>query len=109
MTERKQYSLPVDIPAGVKCRLEFHVKFLKIDINEKIQAAIEYLDEKGNIVDIASIIETASSSGWKFATCESVAPPGASHAQVSFHKRGSTSWGWVDDVRLADASYQEHK
>ena len=107
--ERKQYSLPVDVPAGVRCRLEFYVKFSKIDINEGIEAAIEYLDEKGNIVDIATVIKTASSSGWKFATCESVAPPGASHAQVSFHKRGSTSWAWVDDVRLVDASYQEHK
>ena len=109
VTERKHYSLPVDIPAGVRCRLEFYVKFSKIDINEKIQAAIEYLDEKGNVVDIATVIKTASSSGWKFATCEGVAPPGASHAQVSFHKRGSTSWAWVDDVRLVDASYQGHK
>ena len=109
VTERKQYSLPVDIPAEVRCRLEFYVKFLKIDINEKIQAAIEYLDEKGNIVDVASIIETASSSGWKFATCESVAPPGASHAQVRFHKEGATGSAWVDDVRLVDASYQGHK
>ena len=51
--ERKQYSLPVDVPAGVRCRLEFYVKFSKIDVNEGIEAAIEYLDEKGNIVDIA--------------------------------------------------------
>ena len=109
VTERKQYSLPVAIPGGIRCRLEFYVKFLKIDINEKIQAAIEYLDEKGNIVDVASIIETASSSGWKFATCESVAPPGASHAQVRFHKEGATGSAWVDDVRLVDASYQGHK
>jgi hypothetical protein len=109
VTERKQYSLPVAIPGGIRCRLEFHVKFSKIDINEKIQAAIEYLDEKGNIVDVASIIETASSSGWKFATCESVAPPGASHAQVRFHKEGATGSAWVDDVRLVDASYQGHK
>ena len=65
VTERKQYSLPVDIPAGVKCRLEFHVKFSKMDINEGIEAAIEYLDDEGNIVETASVIETASSSGWQ--------------------------------------------
>ena len=106
VTERKQYSLPVAIPGGIRCRLKFYVKFLKIDINEKIQAAIEYLDEKGNIVDVASIIETASSSGWKFATCESVAPPGASHAQVRFHKEGATGSAWVDDVRLVNVSRQ---
>ena len=109
VTERKHYSLPVDIPAEVRCRLEFYVKFSKIDINEKIQAAIEYLDEKGNVVDIATVIKTASSSGWKFTTCESVAPPGASRAQVRFHKEGATGSAWVDDVRLVDASYQGHK
>ena len=109
VTERKQYSLPVAIPGGIRCRLEFHVKFSKIDIDEEIQAAIEYLDEKGNIVGTTSVTETASSNGWRFATCESIAPPGASHAQVSFHKRGSTSWAWVDDVRLVDASNQDCK
>ncbi len=109
VTERKQYSLPVAIPGGIRCRLEFHVKFSKIDIDEEIQAAIEYLDEKGNIVDIATVIKTASSSGWKFATCESVAPPGASRAQVRFHKEGATGSAWVDDVRLVDASYQANE
>ena len=107
VTERKQYSLPVDIPAGIICRLEFHVKFSKIDINEAVQAAIEYLDEKGNIVDTTAVTETASSGGWQFATCESPAPPGASHARVRFHKEGATGSAWVDDVRFMDASYQE--
>ena len=109
MTERRQYSLPVDIPAGIRCRLEFHVKFSKININEAVQAAIEYLDEKGSIVDITSVTETASSGGWQFATCESPAPPGASRAQIRFHKEESTGSVWVDDVRLVDASYQEHQ
>ena len=39
-----------------------------MDINEGIEAAIEYLDDEGNIVETASVIETASSSGWQFAT-----------------------------------------
>ena len=90
VTERKHYSLPVDIPAGVRCRLEFYVKFSKIDINEKIQAAIEYLDEKGNVVDIATVIKTASSSGWKFATCEGRCPAGCLACT------GKLSQAWVN-------------
>ena len=107
--ERKQYSLPVDIPAGVACRLEFYVKFSEINPSQEIEAAIEYLDETCHIVDTASVIETASSSGWEFATCESIAPPGTSKAQIRFHKEGSTGGAWVDDVRLVDASYQERQ
>ena len=109
VTERKQHSLPVDIPAGIKCRLEFHVKFSKIDINESVQAAIEYLDEKGAIVDTTSVAETASSGRWQFAKCESTVPPGASHARIGFHKEGATGSAWVDDVRLVNLSHQKRQ
>ena len=106
---RKQYSLPVDIPAGITCRLEFYVRFSEINSNVTIQAAIEYLDDKGKFVAVTSVTETASASGWQFAICESIAPPGASHAQVRFHKEGTTGSAWVDDVRLVNASSQEHQ
>ena len=109
VVEHRQYSLPVDIPIGTRCRLEFHVKFSKMDINEGIEAAIEYLDDEGNIVETASVIETASSSGWQFATCGSIAPPGTSHAQIRFHKEGTTGSAWVDDVRLVNVSRQQRQ
>ncbi len=105
--ERKQYSLPVDIPGGIRCQLEFHVKFSKIGGNEAIQAAIEYLDENGTIIDTTSVIQPASASDWKLVTCESIAPPGALRARIRFHKEGATGSAWVDDVRFMDASYQE--
>ena len=101
---RNQYSIPVDIPAGVTCRLEFYVKFSEISATERIQAAIEYLDEKGNIVDTRSVTETGTSSDWKFVMFESIAPPRASYAQIRFHKESGTGSAWVDDVRLVDAS-----
>ena len=109
VVERRQYSLLVDIPAGVTCRLEFYVKFTEINTTERIQAAIEYLDDEGNIVETASVIETASSSGWQFATCGSIAPPGTSHAQIRFHKEGTTGSAWVDDVRLVNVSRQQRQ
>ncbi len=109
VTEREQYSLPVNIPAGIRCRLEFHVKFSKIDTNEAIQAAIEYLDENGTIIDTTSVAESASASDWKLITCESIAPPGAVRAQIRFQKEGATGSAWVDDVRLMDTSYQERR
>ena len=80
-----------------------------MDINEGIEAAIEYLDDEGNIVETASVIETASSSGWQFATCGSIAPPGTSHAQIRFHKEGTTGSAWVDDVRLVNVSRQQRQ
>ncbi len=106
LVERKQYSLPVDIPAGITCRLEFHVRFSDVSANARIQAAIEYLDNSGNIVDAASVTETASSNDWSFAAYESAAPAGASYARIRFHKEGATGDAWVDDVRLVDASFQ---
>ena len=109
LTERKQYSLPVDIPGGIRCRLEFYVKFSEIGGNEAIQAAIEYLDENGTIIDTTPVTQPASASDWKFVTCESIVPPGAMRAQIRFHKEGATGSAWVDDVRLMDASYQEQR
>lgn len=109
LTERKQYSLPVDIPDRIRCRLEFYVKFSTIGGNEAIQAAIEYLDENGTIIDTTSVTQPASASDWKFVTCESIVPPGAMRAQIRFHKEGASVSTWVDDVRLMDASYQEQR
>lgn len=106
VVERKQYSLPVDIPSGITCRLEFYVRFSEVNTNVRIQAAIEYLDNRGNIVDAASVTKTASSNDWRLTTCESTAPAGASHAQIRFHKEGAGGGAWVDDVRLVDASHQ---
>ncbi|MDE0506853.1 MAG: hypothetical protein OXI86_22480, partial [Candidatus Poribacteria bacterium] len=109
VTERKQYSLPVDIPDGIRCRLEFYVKFSEIGGNEAIHAAIEYLDENGTIIDTTSVTQLASASDWKLVTCESIAPPGALRAQIRFQMEGATGSAWVDDVRLMDASYQERR
>ena len=109
VTERKQYSLPVDIPGGIRCRLEFYVKFSEIGGNEAIQTAIEYLDENGTIIDTTSATQPASASDWKLVTCESIAPQGAVRAQIRFQKEGATGSAWVDDVRLMDASYQERR
>ena len=109
ITERKQYSLPVDVPAGIRCRLEFHVKFSEIGGNKAIHAAIEYLDEHGTIIDTTSVTQPASASDWKFVTCESIVPPGAMRAQIRFHKECATGSAWVDDMRLMDASYQEQR
>ena len=106
VVERKQYSLPVDIPSGITCRLEFYTRFSEVNTNVRIQAAIEYLDDKSNIVDAASVTETASSNDWRFTAYESVAPAGASHARIRFHKEGASGGAWVDDVRLADTLYQ---
>ena len=103
---RNQYSLPVDIPAGVTCRLEFYVKFSEISAIERIQTAIEYLDEKGSVTDTRSVTETGASSDWKFVTFESIAPPSASYARIRFHKESGTGSAWVDDVRLVVAPYQ---
>ena len=109
VTERKQYSLSVDIPAGIRCRLEFHVKFSKIDIKEAGQAAIEFLDRNGTVINTTSVSEPASSSNWKLAACEGIAPPGTSHAQIRFHKKGATGSAWVDDVRLVNLSHQKRQ
>lgn len=109
LTERKQYSLPVDIPDRIRCRLEFYVKFSEIGGNKAIQAAIEYLDENGTIIDTTSVTQPASASDWKFVTCESIVPPGAMRAQIRFHKEGASVSAWVDDVRLIDASYHEQR
>ena len=109
ITEHKQYSLPVDILGGIRCRLEFYVKFSTIGGNEAIQAAIEFLDENGTIIDTTSVTQPASASDWKFVTCECVVPPGAMRAQIRFHKEGASVSAWVDDVRLMDASYQEQR
>ena len=109
VTERKQYSLPVDIPGGIRCRLEFYVKFSEIGGIKATQTAIEYLDENDAIIDTTSVAESASASDWKLVTCESIAPPGAVRAQTRFQKEGATGGAWVDDVRLMDASYQERR
>lgn len=109
VTERKQYSLPVDIPSGIRCRLEFYVKFSKIEGNEAIKTAIEYLDENGAIIDTTSVAQPASASDWKLVTCEDIAPLGAVRAQIRFHKEGASVSAWVDDVRLMDASYQDQR
>ena len=109
LVERKQYSLPIEIPVGVTCRLEFYAKFSEINTNEQLQAAIEYLNETGNIVGIASVTETASSNDWQSATYESVSPPGTSYAQIRFHKEGGTGSAWVDDVRLVNLSHQKRQ